>query len=65
MQLPELKTKRKATKTKIKLWIQQTEKELPDLQAGADAVGSCWESEKLGFARGYIAALKEVIGERD
>jgi hypothetical protein len=52
-------------KTKIRSWIAWAEAKIPDLEAGANAVGSCWDSEKLGYARGYIAALKEVLGESE
>jgi hypothetical protein len=49
---------------KIKQWIEQTEKEIPELEKDAEFAGSCWSSEKLGFARGYIQALKEVLQQK-
>ena len=42
-----------------KITIQKSE--IPELERSADYAGSCWESEKLGFARGYIQALEEVL----
>jgi hypothetical protein len=65
--LPDKKTnqERKNMSTiKIKQWIEQTEKEIPELEKDADFAGSCWSSEKLGFARGYIQALKEVLQQK-
>ena len=49
------------TQQDIKNWITIQKSELPELQENADAAGSCWESEKLGFARGYIQAMEEVL----
>lgn len=46
---------------KIKKLIDQQNSKIPELEAGADYVGSCWESEKLGYARGYVDALQEVL----
>lgn len=57
--------KKRITKSKIKNWIAWAEAKIPDLEANANSVGSCWENEKLGYARGYISALKEILGERD
>lgn len=56
-------TKRKInlTKTYIENLITIQRSELPELEENADAVGSCWESEKLGFARGYIQAMEELL----
>jgi hypothetical protein len=48
----------------INQWIEQTEKEIPELEKDAEFAGSCWSSEKLGFARGYIQALKEVLQQK-
>jgi predicted RNA-binding protein YlxR (DUF448 family) len=49
----------------IKQWIEQTEKKMPELQIDAEGGGSCcYYSEKLGFARGYIHALKEVLNQK-
>jgi hypothetical protein len=45
----------------IKQWIEQTEKEIPELEKDAEFAGRCSSSEGLGFARGYIQALKEVL----
>lgn len=45
----------------IKKLIAQQKAEIPELEANADYVGSCWESEKLGYARGYVDALQEVL----
>jgi len=64
MQIPE-KPKKRITKKQMRELIAEAEAKIPDLEAGAEAVGSCWESEKLGYARGYIAAIKEILGERD
>ena len=64
MQIPE-KPKKRITKKQMRELIAEAEAKIPDLEAGAEAVGSCWESEKLGYARGYIAAIKEILGEMD
>jgi hypothetical protein len=64
MQIPE-KPKKRITKSKIREWIDWAEAKIPELESNANAVGSCWESEKLGYARGYVYALKEILGERD
>ena len=57
--------KKRITKKQMRELIAEAEAKIPDLEAGAEAVGSCWESEKLGYARGYIAAIKEILRERD
>ena len=57
--------KKRITKKQMLELIAEAEAKIPDLEAGAEAVGSCWESEKVGYARGYIAAIKEILGERD
>lgn len=57
--------KKRITKKQMLELIAEAEAKIPDLEARAEAVGSCWENEKLGYARGYIAAIKEILGERD
>ena len=34
---------------------------IPQLQEDSDYVGSCWESEKLGHARGYAQAMADIL----
>jgi len=58
-------TKKTITKKQMRKLIAEVEAKIPDLEAGAEAAGSCWTNEKLGYARGYIAAIKEILGERD
>jgi hypothetical protein len=48
----------------IKQWIEQTEKKIPELQIDAECGESCYYSEQLGFARGYIHALKKVLHQK-
>lgn len=64
MQIPETK-RRRITKAQIKKWIAKQQAEIPELEANANYHGSCWVNEKLGWARGYIYAMKEILGERD
>ena len=56
-----IKRKVNLTKTHIENLITIKKAFLPELEIGAESVGSCWESEKLGFARGYIHAMQEIL----
>jgi len=64
-----VKTSRKRNHTMtrtelIELMVQyQTEavKKIPQLQEDSDYVGSCWESEKLGHAKGYAQAISDIL----
>jgi hypothetical protein len=42
---------------------QMTAKKCPQLEKNAQDVGSCWQSEKLGHAKGYAQALKEILSK--
>jgi hypothetical protein len=35
--------------------------EIPQLEKNANDVGSCWESEQLGFSKGYARALADIL----
>ena len=50
-------------KAQIKKLIAQQKAEIPQLEYDATYVGSCWESEKLGYAKGYVDALEEILGK--
>jgi len=39
----------------------EAEAQIPQLNKDAEDVGSCWQSEKLGHAKGYAQALKEIL----
>jgi hypothetical protein len=62
------KTKRKEqtnmqiNKSEIRKRILERKKTVASLKENADFVGSCWESQKLGFTEGYIYALEELLG---
>ena len=43
-----------------RMLIEKHSKDLPQLREAADAVGSCYESEELGWAKGYIAGLSHI-----
>lgn len=47
----------------IKNKISERKKTIASLKKNADLVGSCWESQKLGFTEGYIYALEELLGK--
>jgi hypothetical protein len=34
---------------------------IPQIQEDSDYIGSCWESEKLGHARGYAQAMADML----
>ena len=40
--------------------VEKYAKDLPLLQEAAERAGSCYDSEKLGWAKGYIAGLSHV-----
>jgi hypothetical protein len=42
---------------------QEAEAEIPQLNKDAEDVGSCWQSERLGFAQGYAQALTEILSK--
>jgi hypothetical protein len=51
-------------KTQIKRFkaqLKAKKAEIPNLEYDANFVGSCWESEKVGYAKGYADALEEVL----
>lgn len=41
----------------------EAEEQIPQLNKDAEDVGSCWQSEKLGYAKGYAQALKEILSK--
>jgi hypothetical protein len=41
----------------------EAEAQIPQLNKDAEDVGSCWQSEKLGHAKGYAQALKEILSK--
>jgi len=41
----------------------EAEAQIPQLNKDAEDVGSCWQSEKLGHAKGYAEALKEILSK--
>jgi hypothetical protein len=49
------------TITRIKKLIADEKARIPDLVENANLHGACWESEKVGYARGYVDALEEVL----
>jgi hypothetical protein len=51
-------------KTQLKRFnaqLKAKKEEIPALVDNANYAGACWESEKVGYARGYVAALEEVL----
>jgi hypothetical protein len=51
-------------KTQLKRFnaqLKAKKEEIPTLEVGAKNAGSCWENEKLGYAKGYADALEEVL----
>jgi hypothetical protein len=51
-------------KTQLKRFnaqLKAKKEEIPALVNNANYAGACWESEKVGYARGYVAALEEVL----
>ena len=53
--------KTKELKKLIQQYKQEAEAEIFKLDKNASEAGSCWESEKLGFAKGYAQALTEIL----
>ena len=43
-----------------KMLVEKYAKDLHRLQEAAEGAGSCYDSEKLGWAKGYIAGLSHV-----
>ena len=43
-----------------KMLVEKYAKDLTRLQEAAEGAGSCYQSEKLGWAKGYIAGLSHV-----
>ena len=43
-----------------RMLIKKHSKDLPRLREIADEVGSCYESEELGWTKGYIAGLSHI-----
>ncbi|NBW16536.1 MAG: hypothetical protein EBR82_52020, partial [Caulobacteraceae bacterium] len=48
---------------RIKKLIAAQKAEIPELEKDAEYVGGCWTSEKLGYARGYVDALEEILAK--
>lgn len=46
---------------RLKAQLKAKKAEIPKLEYDANFVGSCWESEKVGYAKGYASALEEVL----
>jgi len=57
------KVKTKELKKLIQQYKQEAEAEIFKLDKNASEAGSCWESEKLGFAKGYAQALTEILAK--
>ena len=57
------KVKTKELKKLIQQYKQEAEAEIFKLDKNASEAGSCWESEKLGFAKGYFQALTEILAK--
>ena len=53
----------KELKKLIVQYNQEAEAQIPQLNKDAEDVGSCWQSEKLGYAKGYAQALKEILSK--
>jgi hypothetical protein len=43
-----------------RMLIKKHSKDLPRLREAAEDVGSCYESEELGWTKGYIAGLSHI-----
>lgn len=53
----------KELKKLMKQYNQEAVAEIPQLEKNAQDAGSCWQSEKLGYAKGYAQALKEILSK--
>jgi hypothetical protein len=53
----------KELKKLIVQYKAEAEAQIPQLNKDAEDVGSCWQSEKLGHAKGYAQALKEILSK--
>jgi len=53
----------KELKKLVKQYNQEAVAEIFKLDKNASEAGSCWESEKLGFAKGYAQALTEILAK--
>ena len=53
----------KELKKLIVQYKAESEAQIPQLNKDAEDVGSCWQSEKLGHAKGYDQALKEILSK--
>ena len=53
----------KELKKLVKQYNQEAVAEIPQLEKNAQDAGSCWQSEKLGYAKGYAQALKEMLSK--
>jgi hypothetical protein len=49
------------TITRIKKLIADEKARIPNLAEIAISLGACSENERLGYARGYVDALEEVL----
>jgi len=58
---------KKELKKLIEQYRQEATAQIPQLEKNAQDVmrldGSCWQSEKLGHAKGYAQALKEILSK--
>lgn len=50
------------TKQQIKKKIAERMETIGGLEEQASNAGGCWESEKLGFTKGYMWALEVMLG---
>jgi hypothetical protein len=53
----------KELKKLIQQYNQEAVAEIPQLEKNAQDAGSCWQSEKLGFAKGYAHALRSILSK--
>jgi hypothetical protein len=53
----------KELKKLMKQYNQEAVAEIPQLEKNAQDAGCCWQSEKLGHAKGYAQALKEILSK--
>ncbi len=53
----------KELKKLIQQYKQEAEAQIPQLENNAQDAGSCWQSEKLGHAKGYAQALTEILAK--
>lgn len=54
---------KKELKKLMEQYRQEATAQIPQLEKNAQDVGSCWQSEKLGHAKGYAKALTEILSK--